>query len=65
MKNVIAIVAIVVIAILGLSSYNTNDIQVKKNASNSTLLAALDNGGNGAGTSLGNANGNGSGNKKD
>lgn len=43
MKKVIAIVAVIVVAIVGLSSYNTNE--VKKNETNSTLLAQLNNGG--------------------
>lgn len=40
MKKVIAIAAVVVIAILGLSSYNTNE--VKKESNGSTLIARLD-----------------------
>jgi len=55
MKKVIAIVAVVVIAILGLSSYNTNE--VKKNESNSTLLASLNNGGTGLGSQVGTGGG--------
>jgi len=40
MKKVIAIVAIVLIAVLGLTSYNTNEVKTNKN-DNSPLLAAL------------------------
>ncbi|MDR6968966.1 hypothetical protein J2X31_002992 [Flavobacterium arsenatis] len=57
MKKFIAIVAIVLIAVLGLTSYNTNE--VKKNESNSTLLASLNNGDTGGLT-----NNTGAGNKK-
>lgn len=46
MKKVIAIVAVVVIAILGLSSYNTNE--VKKSSKSDNLIAELKTGGNGA-----------------
>lgn len=60
MKKVIAIAAVVIIAILGLSSYNTNE--VKKNETNSTLLASINNGGTGSGNSAG--GGVGIGNKK-
>ena len=45
MKKVIAIVAVVVIAILGLSSYNTNE--VKKTSKSDNLIAELKTGGNG------------------
>lgn len=54
MKKVIAIVAVVVIAILGLSSYNTNE--VKKNETNSTLLASLNNNGTNVGTTVNTGN---------
>lgn len=66
MKKVIAIVAIFVISILGLSSYNTNEVKKNRNESNSTLLASLNNGGLGAGTGnpINNPIG-GGGNKKD
>ncbi|RZL41246.1 MAG: hypothetical protein EOP00_25215 [Pedobacter sp.] len=66
MKKVIAIVAIFVLSILGLSSYNTNEVKKNRNESNSTLLASLNNGGTGAGTGnpINNPIGNG-GNKKD
>jgi len=39
MKKVIAIVAVVVIAILGLSSYNTNE--VKKETNGERLIASI------------------------
>lgn len=45
MKKVIAIVAVVVIAILGLSSYNTNE--VKKSSKSDNLIAELKTGGTG------------------
>ena len=45
MKKVIAIVAVVVIAILGLSSYNSNE--VKKSGNTDNLIAELKTGGNG------------------
>ena len=45
MKKVIAIVAVIAIAILGLSSYNTN--QVKKSSKSDNLIAELKTGGNG------------------
>ena len=45
MKKVIAIVAVVVIAILGLSSYNTT--QVEKSSKSDNLIAELKTGGNG------------------
>ena len=56
MKKVIAIVAVVVVTILGLSSYNTNE--VKKNETNSTLLASLNNNGTNVGTTTPPATGN-------
>lgn len=46
MKKVIAIVAVVVIAILGLSSYNTNE--VKKSSKSDNLIAELKTGGTGS-----------------
>ncbi len=46
MKKVIAIVAVVVIAILGLSSYNTNEI--KKSSKSDNLIAELKTGGTGS-----------------
>lgn len=46
MKKVIAIVAVIAIAILGLSSYNTN--QIKKSNKSDNLIAELKTGGNGA-----------------
>ena len=45
MKKVIAIVAVIAIAILGLSSYNTN--QVKKSSKTDNLIAELKTGGSG------------------
>lgn len=45
MKKFIAIVAVVVIAILGLSSYNTT--QVEKSSKSDNLIAELKTGGNG------------------
>jgi len=45
MKKFIAIVAVVVIAILGLSSYNTNEI--KKSSTTDNLIAELKTGGAG------------------
>ena len=45
MKKVIAIVAVIAIAILGLSSYNTN--QIKKSSKSDNLIAELKTGGNG------------------
>lgn len=62
MKKVIAIVVIFVLSIVGLSSYNTNENEVKKNETNSTLLAQLTNGGGGG--SLSGGTGNKDGNKK-
>lgn len=53
MKKVIAIVAIIVIAIVGLSSYNTNE--VKKDNVTDNLIAELKTGGQG-GSSVGNTN---------
>ena len=46
MKKFIAIVAVVVIAILGLSSYNTT--QVEKSNKSDNLIAQVKTGGNGA-----------------
>ena len=46
MKKFIAIVAVVVIAILGLSSYNTT--QVEKSSKSDNLIAELKTGGNGS-----------------
>lgn len=65
MKKVIVIVAVVIIAVLGLTSYNTNE--VKRNESNSTLLSSLNNGGTGLGSQIGSGGGtktDGDGNKK-
>ena len=45
MKKVIAIVFVIAIAILGLSSYNTN--QIKKSSKSDNLIAELKTGGNG------------------
>jgi len=52
MKKVIAIVAVIAIAILGLSSYNTN--QVKKSSNTNNLIAELKTGGNGQAVITGN-----------
>mgnify|MGYP003593767325 FL=1 len=46
MKKFIAIVAVVVIAILGLSSYNTT--QVEKSSKSDNLIAELKTGGTGS-----------------
>lgn len=46
MKKFIAIVAVIVIAILGLSSYNTNEIE--KSSKSDNLIAELKTGGSGA-----------------
>ena len=63
MKKVIAIVAILLVALIGLSSYNTNENTKSKNGDD-TLLAALKtstkgvpvtNGGTGVGTGTGSA----------
>lgn len=53
MKKVIAIVVIFVLSIIGLSSYNTNEVKKNRNESNSTLLASLNNGGTGLGSQVG------------
>jgi hypothetical protein len=45
MKKFIAILAVVVVAILGLSSYNTNEI--KKSSNTDNLIAEVKSGGNG------------------
>ena len=45
MKKVIAIVFVIAIAILGLSSYNTT--QIKKSSKSDNLIAELKTGGNG------------------
>lgn len=52
MKKVIAIVAVVVIAILGLSSYNTNE--VKKETNGDRLIASIKGGPDGTATLGGN-----------
>jgi hypothetical protein len=46
MKKFIAILAVVVVAILGLSSYNTNEI--KKSSNTDNLIAEVKTGGSGA-----------------
>lgn len=46
MKKFIAIVFVIAIAILGLSSYNTT--QIKKSSKSDNLIAELKTGGNGA-----------------
>ncbi len=51
MKKAIAIVAIIVVALVGLTSYNGNE--TKKNNGNGTLLAELKSGGTGSATTIG------------
>lgn len=63
MKKVIAIVAVVAVALIGLTSYNGTE--VKKNGSNGSLIAELKSGGTGVsqGTNTGTLDGGGK--KKD
>lgn len=51
MKKVIAIVAVVAVALIGLTSYNGTE--VKKNGSNGSLIAELKSGGNGGSATQG------------